>query len=81
MSKASQLAAKFPNVFSSKLGCCNKFKVSLQLKAGAKLAFCKLRRIPFAVENAVKDELERLVEKDMLEHINYSEWGAPIVAV
>ena len=37
-SKASELAAKFPNVFSSKLGRCTKFKVSLQLKPGAKPA-------------------------------------------
>ena len=52
--KASQLATNFPNVFSSKLGCCTKFKVSLQLKPGAKSAFCKPRRILFAVKHAVK---------------------------
>ena len=55
--------------------------MSLQLKPGAKPAFCKPRRIPFTVKHAVKDELERLVEKDVLERINYSECAAPIVAV
>jgi len=29
-SKGSQLTSKFHSVFSSKLGCCTKFKVSLQ---------------------------------------------------
>jgi len=65
----------------SKLGRCIIFKVSPQLKPGAIPAFCNPRRIPFAVKHAVEEELERLVEKHVLEHINYSELAAPIVAV
>jgi len=79
--KVTQLEKRFPHVFSPKLGHCEKVKIKLHLKPDAKPVFSLPRRIPFAIKQACKEELDRLVELRVLERIHYSDWAAPIVMV
>ncbi|CAM4562393.1 unnamed protein product [Caretta caretta] len=39
----------------------------------------KLRCLPFSVREAVSEELRKLVQKDIIEEINFSEWVSPTV--
>jgi hypothetical protein len=79
--KISELSARYPDVFKPGLGCCTKLKVPIHLKADAKPVFFKPRDVPFSRRQAVKEELERLVSEGVLEHLDFSEYAAPIVAV
>ena len=79
--KISSLAAKYPEVFKEGLGCCTKLKAPIHLKEGARPVFFKPREVPFSRRDAVKAEIERLVEAGVLQHIDFSEYAAPIVAV
>jgi transposase InsO family protein len=55
--------------------------VPIHLKPHAKPVFFKPRDVPFSRRQAVKEELERLVQEGVLEHLDYSDYAAPIVAV
>ena len=72
---------KYPEVFQSGLGTFNGPEVSLVVDADAPPRFCKARPLPYAMRDAVSDELERLVKEGTLEPVDYVEWAAPIVAV
>ena len=37
--------------------------------------------VPFAIRDAVGEELDRLEAEGITERVNHSEWAAPIVAV
>ncbi|CAM5112724.1 unnamed protein product [Natator depressus] len=41
----------------------------------------KLRRLPFSVREAVSEELRKLVQKDIIEEIDSSEWVSPVVVM
>ncbi|CAM4599766.1 unnamed protein product [Lepidochelys kempii] len=41
----------------------------------------KLRHLPFSVREAVSEELRKLVQKDIIEEIDSSEWVSPIVVM
>ncbi|CAB0003680.1 unnamed protein product [Nesidiocoris tenuis] len=76
-----KLSSKFPEVFTSKLGKFTKGKVSLDLRPGAVPKFHKARPLPFAQQESVVAELDRLVANGILEPVDYSPWGSPIVPV
>lgn len=59
----------------------NKGIVSLKLKENTVPKFFKPRPLPFAIKEKVEKEILNLVELGVLEPIEYSEWGTPIVAV
>ena len=82
-SKLQHLKKKYYNVFEPKLGKCTKLRVSIHLRddAPVKPAFSNARPIPFAIRQKVQDELDRLVDLEVLNKVDYSEWAAPIVVV
>lgn len=76
------LKSKYPSVFdNSTLGHCTKTKAELHTKEDAKPVFKKARPLPFTQRNACKEELDRLVQANVLEKVDYSEWAVPIVVV
>ena len=77
---AKVLAGGFPDVFRKELEKC-KAKVQLLLKQSTRPIFCRQKKIPFAREEAVNAELERLVQQGVLKKVDYSIWAAPIVVV
>ena len=73
--------SKYSEVFQKGLGTFKGPKVSLVVDADAPPRFCKARTLPYAMREAVSDELERLIKEGTLEPVHYAEWAAPIVAV
>ena len=79
--KIAALSSKYSDVFKTGLGRCKKVKVPVRLKPGSTPSFSKPRVVPFSRRQAVKEELDRLVKAGVLEHVDFSDYAAPIVAV
>ncbi|XP_061729321.1 uncharacterized protein K02A2.6-like [Cydia pomonella] len=77
----SDLMARYPELFSDKLGRFKKYKIKLTLKADAKPVFYKARPVAFALKDKVDSEIKRLVRLGILEQIEYSDYASPIVPV
>ena len=69
------------SVFGEGLGCIKPFKAKIQVKLDIQPKFFKPRPVPFAIKDTIGEELNRLEVDGIIERINHSEWGAPIVAV
>lgn len=80
-SEVPQLIKDYSILFEDALGKFNKFTVDLQLKEGASPKFCKPRTVPFALKQAVEDEINRLVGLGILIPVNFSKYATPIVPV
>ncbi|XP_065204102.1 uncharacterized protein K02A2.6-like [Planococcus citri] len=74
------LVKKYSQVFEGKIGPVKKV-VSLHLKEGAKPVFQRSRVVPLALQQAVLNEIDRLVEEGLWIKVNYSDWASPIVPV
>ncbi|XP_041360993.1 uncharacterized protein K02A2.6-like [Gigantopelta aegis] len=70
---------RFPQLFSDKIGKVKGFKHKIKVRSDVKPVQQKLRRLPFAVRNAVSAELKKLENSDIIERIDASEWISPIV--
>uniref|UniRef100_A0A0A9X8H3 RNA-directed DNA polymerase n=2 Tax=Lygus hesperus TaxID=30085 RepID=A0A0A9X8H3_LYGHE len=75
------LKNKFKKVFSSELGLFNKGKAHLEMKPGSEPKFYRARPIPFALKEGVEKEIDRLVAQGILERVDYSPYGTPIVPI
>ena len=47
----------------------------------AKPKFCKPRSVPFALKEAIENDLGRLEQLGVVTKVNYREWAAPLVAM
>lgn len=79
--EVSSLRSQFPDVFTTKLGLCNKTPVQLVLKNDPKPVFRPKRPVAYSMENAVEEELQRLETQGILKKVDFSDWAAPIVVV
>lgn len=75
------LKAKYKSVFGDNLGVFKGGKVSLELKDDASPKFFKSRPVPLALRPAVEQEIDRLVDQEILEPVNFSKWATPVVAI
>ena len=80
-SDINKLLKQYPELFSSKLGKMKNFQAKINVKEGAIPKFCKARNVPFALQDAVKLELDRLENEGIIRSIPHSEWASPIVLV
>ena len=71
----------YDEVFQDEVGTMKNIKAKLKLKENATPKFHRPRTVPFALKEAVEQELNRLEEKGILQKVNYSDWAAPIVPV
>ena len=53
----------------------------MSVKEGATPKFFKPRSVPFALKEAIEQDLDRLEQLQVITKVNYSEWAAPIVVV
>lgn len=72
---------EFSALFDGKLGKFNVCEISLPIDEHAKPVFFKPRPIPFAWKSKIETNLRDLVEKGVLEQVDNSAWGSPIVPV
>jgi len=56
-------------------------QATLQLKSGAVPGFHRPRPVPFALKEAVGQELDQMEAAGVLERVSHSNWAAPIVPV
>lgn len=76
-----RIKSEFSQVFSGELGAFKLHKVSLQIDGNAKPIFCKPRPVPFAWRKKVENQLRDLIKKDVLEIVQSSDWGTPLVPI
>lgn len=72
---------EFASVFDGKLGAYNVCQVNLPIEKDAKPIFCKPRAVPFAWKGKIEKQLDELVETGVLEPIDSSDWGTPLVPI
>ena len=80
-SKVEALLDKYSEVFKEGLGKMRTFEASLHLQPGSRPKFFKARPVPFALKQAVEQELDRLEELGIIEKVTHSQWAAPVVPV
>jgi hypothetical protein len=68
-------------LFSETLGCMKNFTAKIYIKPDSQPKFSKARNIPFALQEAVNAELERLEKEGIIRSVSNSEWASPIVIV
>ena len=52
-----------------------------QVQDNAKPQFFKARSVPYAIKEAVGQELDRLESSGILEKVDHSHWASPIIVV
>ncbi len=75
------LLKKHDQLFRHELGTVRPQKATLHVKPDVAPKFFKPRLVPFAVKDAVGQELDRLENQGIIRKVNTSDWAAPIVAV
>ncbi|VDL99334.1 unnamed protein product [Schistocephalus solidus] len=76
-----ELKKKYAERIGMSVGTCTKTTGSLRVKPEKKPVFSQSRRVQFAVQSAVEEELEHSQQNDIIYPTNYSAWAAPIVEV
>lgn len=76
-----ELFSEFSTLFDGKLGLAANFIHKVKIRQGVTPVAAKLRRLPFSVRDAVREELQRLEQNDVIEKVDASEWVSPIVVV
>ena len=75
------LLDKYNDIFTDELGTVKSHVAKLHMKADEQPRFFKARTVPYALRNAIEDELDRLEREGILEKVTHSEWATPVVAV
>jgi len=76
-----QVICNCGEVFKDELGTVHSFQAKLHVRPDAHLQFRKARPIPFAIKDAIEQELDRLESSGVIQRVTHSEWASPIVPV
>ncbi|KAI4896177.1 hypothetical protein NFI96_020575 [Prochilodus magdalenae] len=79
--RLDEVLEKHAEVFKEELGQLRGPKAKIQVDSEAQPRFYKPRPIPYAVKPLVEQELQRLVEEQIIQPVQISDWAAPIVPV
>ena len=77
----TEVLQRHPHVFDEGLGTLRGFKAKICVDPSATPRFCKARPVPYAMRAMVEKELDRLVQQEILEPVQFADWAAPIVPV
>ena len=75
------LLTKYADVFTNKLGTMTQHRAKLYIKEGTTPKFYKACPVPFALQQQIEEELNRLESLGIIEPVCYSEWESPVVPV
>ena len=75
----NEMLKRYDEMFQDELGTMKTIKCKLRLKENATPKFHRPRTVPFALKEAVEQELNRLEEKGILKRVDHSDWAVPIV--
>ena len=70
---------KFQSLFRNDLGCLKGYEHKIRLKNNCTPKVAKVRRIPMCLHEQVEKELNNLLDQNIIEEIQASEWLAPMV--
>lgn len=76
-----KLEQEFSDVFGPTIGVVPNYEVSYTLKKNAKPIYCKPQKLPYELIPAADRCIDRLVEENILEKVDISEWGTPAVYI
>ena len=68
-------------LFENRIGRMKGYKAKLSVKGDATAKFSKARTVPFALQDAVAKEIERLESEGVLKSVPFSDWASPIVVI
>ena len=77
----TELLDKYKLLFAEGLGSVEPFRATLVAKPHAKPKFFKPRPVPFALREAVGQQLQQMEDEGVIERVDHSDWAAPIVIV
>lgn len=77
----NQIKNEFSSVFEEKLGEFNINKISLRVEETSIPIFCKPRPLPLAWKSKVETKLRDLIKSGVLEPVDNSDWGTPLVPI
>ena len=78
---AEDIVHQYPDLFDkSMVGKLKGVQVSLRVK-DENPVFTKPRVVPFSIRSKYEEALEKLVEEDIIEKVEHSEWASPTVPV
>ena len=78
--KVDVLLKKY-EVFSGEKNAMKHFRAKLDVKKDAHPIFMKSRSVPFAIKEAIEEELKQLKAAGIIEKVPHSKWAAPTVPV
>ena len=73
------LLQKHESLFSDELGTVQPQKATLHVKPDATPKFFKPCPVPFAIKDAIGQELDRLEKQGIVRKVDSSDWAAPIL--
>lgn len=79
--KLKELIQRYGNLFAKSAGKIAGTQARMYIKEEHSPKFFKARRVPFSLVQAVEKEIEKLVSDGILEKVETSLWGTPIVPV
>ena len=80
-SSSVDITQAFPGLFRPEVGTVLGYQAKIRLREGATPKFHRPRPVPYALQQKVEDELDRLQNEGILKPVQQSEWAAPIVIV
>ena len=75
------LLAKYSELFQETLGSLKGYQAVLEIKEGAKPRFLRPRPVPYALREAIEQELDRLEAQGIIEKVSSSDWATPVVPI
>ncbi|CAG9134790.1 unnamed protein product [Plutella xylostella] len=72
---------QFAEVFSPGWGNFKDEVITLKLKPGTQPKCLPVRRVPYALRDKVKHEINRLLENGRISPVEHCEWGTPVVPI
>ena len=76
-----EVLRKHSSVFQEDLGTLKDTQVKIHVDPSVSPKFCSARPVPYAMCPMVDEALDKLVEQNVIEPVQFSDWAAPIVPV
>ena len=79
--RLQEILPKHDEVFKPELGKLQVFQAKLHIKEAVTPKFYKARSVPYSMKARIEEELDRLVNLDILQSVQFSDWVTPVVSV
>ena len=77
----NDILKKHGSLFEDRIGRMKGYKAEIHLKENASPKFMKSRVVPFALQDPVGDEIDKLLREGVWKNIPFSNWASPIVVI